>query len=91
MTLKFPTKDPDAVLDYKIDWSDWMSTGDAIDTSTWTVPAGIAKDSDLSTDDTTTIWLSGGTTGETYSLINHIVTDDGREDDRTVKITVKEK
>lgn len=84
-------KDPDAVLDYVIDWGDeWLETGDEIKTSTWTVPAGITKDSTSNTPTTTTIWLSGGTDGETYDLVNHIITDDGREDDRTITIKVRE-
>ena len=84
-------KDPDAVLDYMIDWgSEWLASGDEIDTSTWTVPSGITKDKDSKTKTTATIWVSGGTDGVTYDLVNHIVTTDGREDDRTITIIVKE-
>lgn len=90
MSLKFPTKDPEAVLDYEVDWSDWLDT-DTIASSTWTVADGITKDSDSNTTTTATIWLSGGTAGTTYELLNHIVTNAGREDERTVKITVKQK
>jgi len=39
-------KDPDAVLDYGFDWSDWLADGETISTSTWTVETGITKDSD---------------------------------------------
>jgi hypothetical protein len=55
-------KDPDAVLDYAIDWTDRLGS-DTISTSTWTVPSGITKDSDNKTTAKTTIWLSGGTVG----------------------------
>lgn len=34
-------KAPSDVLDYKWDWSVWLPEGDAIDTVSWTVPAGI--------------------------------------------------
>ena len=84
-------KDPDAVLDYGFDWSDWLATGEAISVSTWTVPTGITKDSDASADSTTTIWLSGGTDGTTYTLTNHITTDAGREDDRSFDVIVEER
>ena len=78
-------KDPDAVLDYGIDWGDWLTdVSDTISTSTWTAPAGITKDSDTHNDTTTTIWLSGGTAGSSYSLVNHITTAGGREDDQTL-------
>lgn len=32
--------DPNAVLDYCIDWTDWVPEGSGIDTATWTVVGG---------------------------------------------------
>lgn len=85
------TKDPDAVLDYTVDWATWLGT-DTISTSTWpVVPAGITKDSDTNSTTIATIWLSGGTIGETYQLTNRIVTAGGRTDDRTITINVVSK
>jgi hypothetical protein len=85
-------KDPNAVLDYVIDWGDeWLEAGDEISTSTWTVPTGITKDSDDKTATITTIWLSGGTDGVTYDIVNRIVTTGGRIDDRTITIKVRER
>ena len=83
-------KDPDAVLDYTIDWETWLDS-DTISTSTWTVPSGITKASDTNTTTTTTIWLSGGTAGTSYDLLNRVVTAGGRTDDRTITIIVREK
>jgi len=83
-------KDPDATLDYMIDWSDWLDS-DTISTSIWTVPSGITKDSDTNSTTTATIWLSGGTAGQSYKLVNRIVTACGRTDDRTIRIIVREK
>lgn len=83
-------KDPNAVLDYQIDWSTWLGA-DTIATSTWTVPTGLTKDGDTSTTTTATIWLSGGTAGVTYHIVNHIVTAGGREDDRSIYIRVADK
>lgn len=84
-------KDPNAVLDYKWDWTDWMPDNDRIVASTFTVddPA-VAVEDTLFDDTTTTAWLSGGTAGETYVVTNHIVTEDGREDDRSIKIVCKQ-
>ena len=84
-------KDPDSVLDYQFDWSLWLEAGDEIDTSTWAVPAGITKDSDVNTIDTTTIWLSGGTLHEKYEIVNRIVTAGGRTDERTITMRIKQK
>ena len=44
MSLTTFLKDPEAVLDYTVDWGIWLDT-DTISTSNWTVPAGITKDS----------------------------------------------
>ena len=86
-------KDPDAVLDYSIDWSDWLTGSEVIATSTWTVPSGITKDSDSNNDTLTVIWLSGGTAGVTYRLVNHIKTDSSpvREEDRSISIYILER
>ena len=84
------TKDPSAVLDYTIDWSDWLDS-DTISTSTWTVPTGLTEDSDTNTTTTATVWLSSGTAGTQYTVINHIVTAGGREDDRSIYIMVEDR
>lgn len=83
-------KDPNAVLDYEIDWSLWLGVG-SISSSVWFVPDGITKDSESNTTTTTTIWLSGGAVGVAYLLTNRIVTAGGRTDDRTIEIFVGEK
>jgi hypothetical protein len=78
-------KDPNEVTDYAIDWGDWLE-GDSIATSTWTVPAGITKDSDAKTASVTTIWLSGGTDNDDYILLNTIATVSGRTEERDILI-----
>jgi hypothetical protein len=83
-------KDPDAVLDYTVDWSTWLGA-DTISTSTWTVPTGITEDSETEDTTTTTIWLSGGTVGAQYELVNEIVTAAGRTENRTITIRVNER
>jgi len=85
------TKDPDAVLDYTVDWSDWLATSEVISTSAWSVGAGITQDSSVKTDTTAIVWLSGGTAGTDYQATNRITTDGGRTDDRTITIMVRER
>lgn len=89
------------MLDYGMDWSDWLQTeaerlagtdsADTISTSTWTVPTGITKDSDSKGDRSTLIWLSGGTAGATYTLTNKIVTTGGRTCERSIEIIVEQR
>lgn len=88
--LKTYEKTPTAVLDYSIDWSSWLASGESISTSTWSVPAGITKDSDTNDTDSTTIWLSGGTAGTSYLISNTIVTNaaTARTETRSFSIAV---
>lgn len=89
MSIRQYTKDPDAILDYTINWSQWLN-GDTIDTSTWNVPSGITLVSSSADDTSATIIISGGTVGTYYSITNHIVTIDGLEDDRSFIVFIEE-
>jgi hypothetical protein len=83
------TKDPDAVLDYEIDWSAWLGE-DTITASTFTVDTGLTEDSESNDTTAATVWLSGGTVGARYLVTNHITTAAGRQNDRSFYIYVKE-
>lgn len=85
------TKDPNAVLDYKVNWATWLQASETIASSNFTVPAGITKDSQSNTTTTATVWLSGGTVGTEYAVVNRITTNQGRTDDRTITIRVQER
>jgi hypothetical protein len=85
------TKDPDAVLDYRWDWSEWLETGETITSAVVTVPEGITKDSQDDTGETVTVWLSGGTVETGYQIICHITTSEAREDDRSIYIRCQER
>jgi hypothetical protein len=81
-------KDPDATLDYQIDWATWLGD-DTIVTSTWIVPSGLTEEDSLSTTTTATVWLSGGTVGQVYLVTNRVTTVEGRTDDRTIRVVVE--
>jgi len=86
------TKDANAVLDYTLDWSQWLTTGDNLATSTWITAPGLVIDSDvLEADNTTTVWLSGGTAGMTYIVTNRITTTGARTEDRSITVFVTER
>ena len=87
------TKDPDAVLDYKFDWSDWLATGETISSKTITVDSGLTEDSSSITDTSTsvTIWLSSGTVNTRYKVACKITTSDSRTDERTITIRIVNK
>lgn len=79
------SKDPAAVLDYTIDWSDFLGD-DSIATVTWTLDAGVADAGHVSSRALTTIFLSGGVAGTGYNITCHITTSGGRADNRTFKV-----
>ena len=86
------TKDPDAVLDYSVDWSAWLA-GDEISSSEWQLENGAAieKVTDTNTTTSATVWLRGGDAGTTYLVTNRIVTMGGRTDDRTITVKVEDR
>lgn len=91
--IKFDSsKDPDDILDYVVDWTARLAVEDIIVESAFTVVSGdIAVDS-YSIDEAqkkTTVWLSGGTEGETAVVLNRIVTAGGRQMDQTCGLKIK--
>lgn len=85
-------KDPDAVLDYVIDWSDWLGVAEVIALSTWVLTGDAQITHSTYTGTTATVWISGGTT--TFRVTNEITTNSSpipRKDNRTLVIKVKDK
>jgi hypothetical protein len=64
---------------------------DTIATSTFTLPTGITANSSSNTTTATKVWLSGGAEGQSYPIVNEILTAGGRRMDQTVKIKIKSK
>jgi hypothetical protein len=88
-----PPKDPDAVVDYGIDWEPWLAS-DTIATSVWALEAdgaGLTIDSDDNDTTTATVWLSNGTAGRTGRVRNRITTAGGRTQDKTLSIRIRER
>lgn len=84
-------KDPDANLPFGVDWSGWLAEGDTIVTSTWIVPVGLTMGVDGVDGGQATVWLSGGTAGENYTVTNRVVTSGGMVDDRSIRILVRDR
>lgn len=85
-------KDPQAVLDWAFDWTNWLATGETITgTPTITVESGLTKDSQSNTTTKVTVWLSGGTLATTYKVACRITTNQGRTDERTIGIRITDR
>jgi hypothetical protein len=88
-------KDPQADLDYTIDWSAWLGA-DTIATSSWSVADGsglVAHDPSIDvSSQKATVWIRGGNSSTAaYAVTNHVKTVAGREDDRTIGFSVSQK
>lgn len=87
-------KDPEAKKDYTIDWSTFLGA-DTISTSAWgdvspVTSSPLVKSSPSNTTTTTTVWLDDGLAGTTYTVVNHIVTAAGREEDQMLVLTINQ-
>ena len=86
------TKDPDEVLDFRVNWANVMGADvDTIATGSFTSPAGITEDSEVMTTTYMDVWLSGGTDAGDYEILNDIETASGRTWQRSILIKVIEK
>lgn len=85
-------KDPQDYKDYGIDWTKALA-GDPIISSTWVVDSGdgtLILDQQSFTSTLAVTWARAGTADVDYVVRNHIITEGGREFDRSVKLRVKE-
>ena len=93
------TKDPSAYKVYTLDYNGaaadggpWLGTGETITASVWVTPAGITAGSTGSNTNTTTTtpMMSQGTNKKEYDLINRISTSNGRREEKTLRIRVRQ-
>ena len=112
MASYMPAKDPNSVEPYFIVWCSKDATNDGtvndtgelqsatIATVTWTVPAGITKDSSnqaavtingvsYAVNTVCTIWLSAGVANTDYEILCHITTTDARTLEKSIIIPVR--
>jgi hypothetical protein len=94
--MSFLLKDPEAVLDYAIDWgAQYLGEGELLASSEWSVlpdeAGGVAvagSDFDASV---SSVKAVGGTAGRIYRLVNRIATDAGRVDERSIVLRVEDR
>lgn len=91
-------KDPDAVLPYVFDWTDWLDDDTISEAEVLVSPnedGGVAVDATLHDDKTVTTWLSGGKIGTSYTVTCRIHpavgAGHGMQDDRSILVRVKER
>ena len=91
MNLGNFVKQPVDVLDYDIDYSEWLTANDNVASAVASVsPAGLTVQSIFINDPRVKIWLSGGTNGVTYKVTVNTTTADGRLKQDEFKVKVKD-
>jgi hypothetical protein len=93
--MTFLLKDPDARLDYLVDWGAEYLGEDQIESSVWEVAPdevdGVAVAGSSFDDKTATVQAEGGVAGRRYRLINHVVMASGRRDSRSIVLRVEKR
>lgn len=92
--MSFYLKDPEARVDYAIDWGDYLD-GQTIAASAWSVEpdeaGGIAIDEESFQPLLTAARLSGGVIGHAYRVSNLVTLADGSADARSIDLRVEER
>ena len=85
-------KDPNAVLDYYVNLTDWMPVGDTV-ASVNPIATGVVVDSHNITGAGlfVQLWCSGGVAGVTGNVVVRFTTAGGRTDDRTLYFKMKQR
>ncbi|MBT7081600.1 MAG: hypothetical protein HN842_11825 [Gammaproteobacteria bacterium] len=90
MFMKKFTQQPNDVLDYDIDLSEWVATGDTITSTTASADTGLTVSVSNGTTTTPKIWCSGGADGTSYKVTVTVVTNDGRTKEIDFRLSVRE-
>ena len=88
-------KDPQAILDYSVDWGAEYLGEDQLSQSEWSVSpdetdgiAVVGSDFDATV---STVKVSGGAPGRVYRVINEVVLSSGRVDSRSIVLRVEKR
>lgn len=93
----WPSKDPDAKLDYTVKWSLWLRAGETIETSEWIIVGSVTPWTtrpggyEFIDGGFTTVWLQGGTLSELCQITNRVTTSQGRTEDKTTNLRIRKK
>ena len=90
-------RDPDSLLDYKVDFEEWIGTDQIVSATAITDAVASAQVSGLrvasvsiSGDAAVIVWLSGGVLDNEYHVAARIWTSAGRKNDECFTIQIEE-
>lgn len=88
--LPIISKDPNAVLDYTFDWTQFLeSISDVIGSVTYVLSPGLIQSRALNTETQAHLYIGGGVVGTTESLTCRMTSVGGRVDDRTIYLKIE--
>ena len=89
-------KDPSSVLDYTIDWTNWLGGNDTVSSVTYDLETGITTSTAIggaatsNTTTSTTVNIAGGTAGNIYNVKCTMTTTNGRTVVRNFRVKVED-
>jgi hypothetical protein len=105
MSLQWPPKDKDETLDFSLDWTRALESGETITTVVWKIVndsgekvvfnvgatlVGLTNVTQTNTSVVATVYLADGTDNKQYKLYCSITTNQGRVKERAVTIKIRE-
>ena len=88
-------KDPEAILDYAVNWAAEYLGEDQILQSDWTVAPAETGGAEIVSSDIASgaaiVKVGGGVAGHLYRLTNHVLLGSGREDSRSIVLRVEKR
>lgn len=86
-------KGPNETLDYPFDWLPGLppaplAPSETVSSASFTVDTGVTIIAQSYTTTNATVWLAGGTLGETYNVVCAVITNQGRTLDQTMLLKI---
>lgn len=86
-------KDPDATLDYSVDWASRYLGTDSVAASSWTIEpletGGLMLVNESLSDGVSTAVLADGVAGHVYRVVNRVMLVSGLVDERQMSVRVE--
>jgi hypothetical protein len=91
MSVQFLVDDVTKMREYQMDWSAYLKEqDDRLVSSTWTTTGRLTLSDAAFTDQVASVYAGQGVPDTQVDLTNHVVTEGGREDERTIRLMLRQ-
>lgn len=77
------------VLDYGVDWSEFLPSGDVVVSSSWSGDAGVTLSDMVFSSSLAVVWVSGGVVDYVYRVVNTVTSSGGRTGVAEFQVRIK--